>query len=104
MNDPLMWMNEYEIERAKQDYRSHHSLGPATQTLHNLMVCTNENSDGWPYWTKPARAAARLMEIITKHDDHSDVLASDVRRAYVPIKAFLTRNKLTDKCTIVEPA
>lgn len=25
-------------------------------------LCANRNSDGWAYWPKPFRAAARLME------------------------------------------
>lgn len=103
-----MWMNSYDIEVAAARFRTHPVLGPATQTLRNLMDCAEKNSDGWPYWQKPARAATKLMDLIEPRlhasFQHPEVTAADVRKAYVPIKAFLTRNGLKDKCTIVEPA
>ena len=94
-------MNRYEVDDAAVDYREHPVLGPATLTLYNLMAWTDDNSDGWPYWQKPSRAAKRLMEVIEGHkrrarradprDETPPVTAADVRKAYTPIKAFLTR-------------
>lgn len=90
-----MWMNEYEVDEAVD--RFHRTGTPnllaAAQALQALVDWTNENSDGWPYWQKPARAARRLMELLQSVDrwEPQDVLAADVRAAVKPIRAFLTR-------------
>ena len=92
-----MFMNEYEIEVAVREWANHPVLGPASQTLRNLMAWTNAHSDGWAYWTKPLRAAAKLMELV--HGDHAlifdterdDATPAAYNRALVPIKAFRTR-------------
>ena len=105
----MKWMNEYEVADARRRWRGHPLLGPATETLQNLVDCTNRSSDGWPYWKKPAKAAARLMELIEPtgrpearfDEEREDVTEADLRAAYRPIKAFLTRQALT--CTLVEP-
>ena len=98
----MRYMNDYDIERAVERRANHPTLGPATRTLYNLMRCANENSDGWHSWPKPARAASRLMEIIegdgryeSVYGAREDVTPAQVRAAYTPIKAFLTRHRLT---------
>ena len=102
----MLFMNEYEIRDAVARHAGHPILGPATQTLFNLMECANANSDGWAYWPKPCRAAKKLQELIqgdrSAHFDfdREDVTAAKLRAAYSPIKAFLTRQGLT--CEIVE--
>lgn len=104
----MLFMNELEVEEATARWNDHPVLGPATKTLHNLMRCANSNSDGWAYWPKPCRAARQLQELIKAADKDRRELrpvsvdAGAVRRAYSPIKAFLTRTKLTIE--IVDPA
>jgi hypothetical protein len=98
----MKWMNHYEIDEAALRYRDHPILGPATQTLGNLVIAADQNSDGWCYWPKPARAAARLMELIERDGtskyrfdrDRVDVTVAEYRKALVPIKAFRTRSGL----------
>lgn len=97
----MSWMNEYDVQEAAERYRKHPVLGPATRTLHNLVVWTNSNSDGWPYWKAPGQAAKKLEELIQfdssgeprfrsrDQDAHPDAL----KRALVPIKAFRTKHK-----------
>lgn len=95
-----MWMNEHEIDEAGHRHGSHPVAGPAVATLMSLVVWTNRNSDGWPYWQKPARAADKLMDLIQQHDywdrnlrHLTNVEATPValRAALRPIKAFRTR-------------
>lgn len=94
----MRFMNMYEVDDAVDRYRNHPTLGPATETLRNLVNFTNNVSDGWAYWPKPARAAAKLMELIEgdrfsdRFTDREDVTAAQVRKTYTPIKAFLTRH------------
>jgi hypothetical protein len=104
----MMFMNTYEIDEAVARRQDHPTLGPATQTLANLRDMADRNSDGWCYWPKPSRAAAKLQQLINgdgtweaKYGDRDEVTAAQVRAAYVPIKAFLTRSGLT--CEIVAP-
>jgi MoxR-like ATPase len=104
----MKFMNEYDIERARRDFRGHPALAPAVETLDNLRRCANANSDGWAYWPKPARAAAKLMELLEGNGTNEarefirhNTTAAQVRVAYRPIKAFLTRAGLT--CELIEP-
>src|SRR4051794_31203879 len=108
----MKFMNEWEIEDAAIRYRNHDLLGPATKTLANLADWTNHNSDGWPYWSTPCRAAAKLMELIERDgtakyhfdDDREDVTAAELKAAYTPIKAFCTRHKAPAAEIVVVPA
>jgi hypothetical protein len=94
----MRFMNAYDIEHAARHYAAHPVLGPATKTLENLCDWANQNSDGWAYWPKPARAARKLMELVegeaaiwlTRRDDAT---AADYRKALAPVKAFRTKQK-----------
>ncbi len=105
----MRYMNRYEVEERAEQYAEHPLLGPATSTLVALRDAADANSDGWAYWPKPARAAAKLMELIERDGtarwrfDHErgDVTLADVRAALRPIKAFRTRSGL--QFTIHEP-
>ncbi len=95
----MRFMNEYDIADAFHRFENHPVLGPATMTLMSLRDAANNNSDGWCYWPKPARAANKLMELIEGDGTHlyrmrvgEIVTAAMVRKAYAPIKAFRTRS------------
>lgn len=97
----MRFMNTYEIDRAVSMYADHPVLGPATQTLANLRDAADANSDGWCYWPKPARAAAKLMELITRDGTNKyyggpreDATVAELKRALAPVKAFRTRTRL----------
>ena len=97
----MMFMNEYDIEDAREDFSNDPVYGPATATLYNLMNWTNNNSDGWAYWKKPLQAARGLMEFIEGEKGRrrnwraEDPNEREVRAAYKKslsaIKAFKTR-------------
>lgn len=95
----MRYMNEYDIDSAWRRHGYHPVLGPAVQTLANLVEWTNRNSDGWAYWPKPCRAAARLQELIERDgtsrylfdDERLDATPEEYRAALRPIKAFRTR-------------
>ena len=90
----MRFMNTWDIEEAEYRFVSHPILGPATETLKNLERWTNQNSDGWAYWPKPARAAAKLMEIIeAAHPfrDGKEPTEAEYKAALRPVKAFRTR-------------
>lgn len=91
----MLFMNRHEIKDAARrvDPDETPNLARATRTLAQLANWTDANSDGWPYWPKPARAAKSLMTLIQSVDryDPQDVTAAQVTRATAPIKAFLTR-------------
>jgi hypothetical protein len=99
----MKFMNRWEIEEAVDRYATHAVLGPATRTLQSLRDAADANSDGWAYWPKPARAARRLMELIERDgtardrvdQERKDVTGTELRKAYVPIKAFRTRSGLS---------
>ena len=95
----MRFMNQWEVEDAALRYRDHRVLGPATRTLENLVDWANLNSDGWAYWPKPARAAAKLMEMITRDGTsryrgaiREDVSAEEYRQVLSPIKSFRTKH------------
>lgn len=103
----MLFMNEYEIEEAVSRHASHPVLGPATRTLYNLMRETNAKSDGWPYWNKPCKAAAKLQELIQGNrsaywdDECEDATPAKLKAAYSPLKSFRTRQGF--EFAIVEP-
>lgn len=100
----MTWLNRWEIEERAQEFERHPVLGPATETLANLMEWTDRNSDGWPYWTKPSRAASKLMDLIEqahraayRYDPdapsgHWEPTQAEINAATRPIKAFRTRH------------
>lgn len=100
----MRFMNRYDIANNVEAWRDHPILGPATRTLHNLEEAADANSDGWCYWPKPARAAAKLMELIERDgtwefswrsargNARPDVTVAEYRKALAPIKSFRTRS------------
>jgi hypothetical protein len=90
-------MNDYDMARALRRHNNPAIVEAVTQLV-ILRAWANANSDGWAYWPKPARAAAKLMELVdgdgtNKYSDWAErnVTPAMVRKALVPIKAFRTR-------------
>lgn len=94
-----MFMNQSEIEEALARHRNHPVLSKATRLLYDLMDLANNISDGWCYWPKPCRAAKKLQEMIKNYENAKrasyppvvEPTEADLKKAVVPIKAFLTR-------------
>ena len=93
----MRFMNRWDIDEAVIRWRCHPILGPATRTLAALRDAADATSDGWAYWPKPTRAAAKLMQLIEGDrrtdwwdDERVDVTSDALRKAYAPIKAFRT--------------
>jgi hypothetical protein len=90
----MRYMNEWEIEEAVDRFAGQPILGPATVTLQNLQRWTNSHSDGWAYWPKPCRAAAKLQELIEEAHPFRGAkqpTEAEYKAALRPIKAFRTR-------------
>ena len=94
----MRYMNDFDLERARRiatrDGRTNRLR--LVQTVDALRRWANDNSDGWAYWPKPARAAAKAMELIegdgtNAAHDRPDATDAEVTAALRPIKAFLTR-------------
>ncbi len=102
-----MWLNEYEVDDAQHrfDPDDTPNLLRAARILRRLVQWTNHNSDGWPYWQKPAKAAGQLMELIYRADrfDPQDVTEAELSKALRPIKAFLTRQGVQHDAILSEP-
>lgn len=95
----MMFLNEYEVKNLAYAFESDTpNLQRLAKVLDRLVNWTNRNSDGWPYWAIPARAAANLMDVLNsayseflKGNTVEDVTEEDVRDLLRPIKAMLTR-------------
>ena len=98
----MTWMNRWDVQDAHEHYALRAEQLPnyfvAASVLHELMVWTDENSDGWPYWNKPSNAAKRLQEHLggwrrryIDDRDAEDLTAEELADAVRPVKAFLTR-------------
>lgn len=95
-------MNEYEVEDALRwfDEDDQPNLIHAARVLYRLMRWTNTVSDGWAYWPKPSRAAQKLQALILagraqnrgNYGDLTDVTEKELKAAFTPIKALLTRH------------
>jgi hypothetical protein len=88
-------MNEYEIDDLARrfGYGETPNLMAGATVLHRLRQWTNRNSDGWPYWQLPSKAASRLMDLLHAADrfDPQDCTEAELKKAYTPIKTFLTK-------------
>jgi hypothetical protein len=97
-------MNRWDVEDALRHYTErpfNNTVQPNAVTaaiaLAGLMEWTDDNSDGWPYWTKPSNAAKRLQEYLSgwrkRYVDGDDADLSDAELTAMlrPVKAFLTR-------------
>jgi hypothetical protein len=97
----MRFMNDYDIQVARERWRHHPVLGPATATLEDLYVAVQAGSDGWAYWPQPVRAASRLMELIEGdgtdkylRGERKDATPAKLKAALVPVKSFRTRSGL----------
>jgi hypothetical protein len=94
----VLYMNRYDVAESMHRYRDHPILGPATVTLAGLVDWTDTHSDGWPYWSKPCRAARALQELIGNtrtfldNPARDEVTIDDLKRAYRPVRSFATRH------------
>lgn len=102
----MVWMNEWDIGEAVYffDTPDTPNLSRGAQVLNSLMNWANRNSDGWPYWQKPSRAAARLMERLEESrraywgwHGMEDLTDAELTAAFRPIKSFLTREGVDHK-------
>lgn len=100
----MSWMNRFDVDdaceivaRETEHGNEFPNLVRAVETLSNLVRWTDENSDGWPYWPKPSRAAKTLQEVVQSRTAArgcillEDISDTDLTRALRPVKAFLTR-------------
>lgn len=94
-----MWMNRYDIDEAVFSFGTHPVLGPAARFLREFQQQVDAHSDGWPYWTPPSKAAAKLMVLLYGHlragmgayPTLPDPTPADVRRCLTPIKSFMSK-------------
>lgn len=106
----MHFANEYEIEQWLQSYQTSETpnLARGARTLYELMNWTNRNSDGWPYWSKPVKAADKLITLLEDADragraawsTPKDATDAQLKAALTPIKSFLTRQGV-DHTTIL---
>lgn len=97
----MKFMNDYDIASARSRYgrgETPNRLALAI-VVDNLAEYTNQVSDGWAYWSKPCRAAAKAIELIEstaypeyERRQHEDITDAEMKAAVRPIKSFLTRH------------
>lgn len=93
-------MNDYDIEMALSRFSTGDTPNRfrIAETVANLAVWADLNSDGWMSWPKPRAAARKAMAFIestTSAQNHMqeslDATDAQTTAALAPIKAFLTR-------------
>lgn len=96
----MNFMNEYDLGTAIQRFDAAETMNRlhVARTVSRLAMWANRNSDGWAYWPKPVRAAAKAMALIesrtyaeNERQEEVDATDAEVTKALAPIKAFLTR-------------
>lgn len=100
----MRYMNDYDLESARRRFTQSSTpnrLG-LVLVVSNLAEWADQNSDGWAYWPKPVRAAARAIEHIdsrtyreNQEQEANDISDAEMVAAVRPIKAFLTRQKVS---------
>lgn len=108
----MRFMNDYDLHSARNRFGRGDTPNrlALAMVVDNLREWTNQNSDGWAYWPKPCRAAAKAMELIdsttnegNRAQEREDISDAEMRAAVKPIKAFLTREGVSerDRATIL---
>lgn len=96
----MRYMNDWDLQQAARRFDPHTVPNRArlVEVVDNLREWTNANSDGWAYWPKPCRAAAKAIALIEstsypeyERRQHEDATDAETKAALTPIKAFLTR-------------
>ena len=100
----MHFMNDYDIEIAQHrfDTPATPNRSKVADVVARLADWANDNSDGWAYWPKPMRAAAKLGRLLelragfVRHEDRlrTDITDAELRAALAPIKSFLTRQRV----------
>lgn len=99
----MRYVNDYDIAMARRRF----GQGTTPNRLALAMVVdhlrewADRNSDGWAYWPKPCRAAAKAIAHIdsttsegNRAQEREDITDADMLAAVKPIKAFLTRQQV----------
>ena len=94
-----MFANEYDIKNFVTLFATEETpnLAKGAAALQTLCDWTNQNSDGWPYWTKPLKASLKLVELLSHHEAMArsselvDCQKPQLTAALTPIKSFYTR-------------
>ena len=99
----MTFMNDYDLDyaRARFTRASKPNRLALVLVVDKLREWADQNSDGWAYWPKPARAAANAISYIeSRTNQHNqmqeryDITDGEMRLAVRPIKVFLTRQKV----------
>lgn len=94
------FVNDFEIEQNVQRFRGTDARNRlrAALVVSHLADWANDHSDGWAYWPKPARAAAKAIEATDARtyadreaQERTDLTDAELVKVIAPIKAFLTR-------------
>lgn len=97
----MKFMNDYDLTQARHRYGKGETPNrlALVMVVDNLAEQTNHISDGWAYWPKPCRSAARAIELIEstaypeyERRKHEDITDAEMHAAVRPIKSFLTRH------------
>lgn len=97
----MRFMNDYDIACARSRYTrssTPNRLG-LVLVVDALREWTDSVSDGWAYWSKPCRAAAKAIDLIEgegtnewfRNAEANDITQAEIDAAVRPIKALLTR-------------
>jgi len=95
----MLYLNEYEVRDIATLFTGEGvpNLDKAAKGLENLMIWTNQNSDGWAYWKAPLKAAdplmIRLMEAesdFRRGHDLADLSEAQMKLFFKPIRDLLS--------------
>lgn len=98
----MKFMNDYDLYNARARFTRGNVPNRLALVLvvDNLREETNLVSDGWAYWSKPCRSAAKAIALIEstaypeyERREREDITEAEMRAAVSPIKAFLTRHR-----------
>lgn len=102
----MHFMNDYDLRCARERFTRSSTPNrlALVMVVDNLREWADSHSDGWAYWPKPCRAAAKAIELIDSYtraeqreQEDNDISDATMHAAVKPIKVFLTRQKVSDR-------
>ena len=100
----MKFMNDYDLDQARSRFTraTKPNRLALVMVVDNLREWANNNSDGWAYWPAPVKAAQKAIELIesrtyaeNEQQEAEDITDAEMHAAVRPIKAFLTRQKVS---------
>lgn len=97
-----MFLNQYDVEQMAGQQHADLNVRKGVRLILRLMQATNDQSDGWAYWSPPSKSIEKLVQLLQTagnlmYGTRGSISDADLRKAVSPIRAMVTRQRAKQK-------